>query len=519
MRLDGYVAFHSYTFIFRFKTKLVHEQVDMYHCKIPEQIETYDQRRYARLIFESKENKIVSLYNKSLAKNMKCILTDISAGGIGFIVANPEEMPKEGDLILARISLLEKNIESFAKVMQIRDNNVGCAFMEKSPHFQTDINNTILQEVEWRSEMMLKNLLKREELLKKVREEVGKGENESDQNILATKLGALDPVLDYMVVRFEAITGLLLEKKGVNYKENTVGSFESALHFKLKINTIAFKCLFFAHRSVLYKLAKTFVQNQKSGYVVNANDILAALGRKLVRASSVRSQGEILAEISEPTIVEANKLTLSALLKRPSIQVGFNSGGGEFNLFLMSENLARSIRACSRIRKFVTLEKMELIEPISYSTIDVFSNYLKLDIREKSVITRDRLLPRFEISILLDIFFDDLEGKVVLNMSKKLALKIHEILLGEVVEDFNHSVKDAVAELTNMITGNAKNEFEKNGIYYKLSTPVVINCKDSAVMYARNMTFLSSVYWTSEGFFELSFSFFKKGTEPVVQPA
>jgi CheY-specific phosphatase CheX len=119
-------------------------------------------------------------------------------------------------------------------------------------------------------------------------------------------------------------------------------------------------------------------------------------------------------------------------------------------------------------------------------------------------------LPRFEISVLLDIFFKEFDGKVILNLSKKLALKIYEILLEEPVDEFNSEVKDAVAEITNMITGNAKSEFEKQGIYYKLATPIVLESREGVAIYAVNMKFLSSVYWTSEGFFDLNFSFFKK---------
>ncbi|MCP4149336.1 MAG: hypothetical protein GY757_16435 [bacterium] len=504
--------FHSYTYMLRFKARLSSgDQPGTYVVSMPAKIETYDQRKYARLVFESKENKIITVYNKDLKHSIKAILSDISAGGMKFFVIDPNLIPKPGELVVADIQLMGKQIKSFARVVQVHDENVGCSFLDKSNQFQLDLNKIINKEIQWRSEIMLKNLNKREELMGQVRNTrlLSDTKDKENKEILAAKLEALEPVSDFFISRIESITGLLMEKRSISFKEHTFCNFTVSLYFKLDYNEVIFKCFFYTRSSSLYKLAQKFMKEQDGGTVVNAENILDTLGKKMLAKSLRQGPDESPYKTSPASVVQSNKRLLFSLEKHPSINMTFDSPIGEFHLVLMADNLEAIIEKFASTKIFVTMDKMDLIEPISYATLDVFSNYLNLDIKEKSIVSRERLLPRFEISILLDICFKESEGKVVLNMSKKLALKIYEILVKEKADDFNDDVKDAVSELTNMITGNAKNEYEKNGIYYKLSTPIVIDCKDQAIIYSKNITFLSSVYWTSEGFFELSFSVFK----------
>ncbi|MCP4152436.1 MAG: PilZ domain-containing protein, partial [bacterium] len=134
---DGFLMFHSYTYMLRFKARLSSgDQPGTYSVSMPAKIETYDQRKYARLVFESKENKIITVYNKDLKHSIKAILSDISAGGMKFYVIDPNLIPKPGELVVADIQLMGKQIKSFARVVQVHDENVGCSFLDKSNQFQ-----------------------------------------------------------------------------------------------------------------------------------------------------------------------------------------------------------------------------------------------------------------------------------------------------------------------------------------------------------------------------------------------
>ncbi len=510
--IDGSIVFFSYTFIFRFRTRL-HANADtgIYSCSIPSMIETFDRRKYARLKFESRENKIVTIHNKSLNQSITGILADLSAGGLGFIVTDLDLVPKKGDLIMTALKLRDLEFQVMAEVAQVRNDFVGAVFLEKSTKFQLELNNLIKLEIDWRSEHMLKNLKQREEMLKVFHQSQEKSALE--QKKLADKLNFLDPFLDHFCDSFKAVTDLDLTYESAQYRESTSPAELKFLYLHFYFNTdLLFIGYFSAPQDVLYKLALPLFGDQLSGKGFNESILLEVLGKQIVARSNGPENNNRIFTYADASVHNTNKRLLSDLLQQHSIRIDFQSPIGTFSLMLMAENLEESLNLCTKAkaREFITMEKMDLIEPISYSTLKVFSEFLKLDIREKSVTTREQLMPRFEISILLDIFFEDVDGKVILNLSKRLALKIYELLLNEKIDEFNADVKDAVAELTNMITGNAKSQFEDQGIYYKIGTPVVLESREGVIIYAKNMNFLSSVYWTSEGFFELSFSFFKK---------
>ncbi|HNX98299.1 MAG TPA: chemotaxis protein CheX, partial [Candidatus Aminicenantes bacterium] len=92
-----------------------------------------------------------------------------------------------------------------------------------------------------------------------------------------------------------------------------------------------------------------------------------------------------------------------------------------------------------------------------------------------------------------------------------LACALCQRLGGEEETEFTPAVQDALGEVVNMICGNAKAEFAKRGIYYKLSTPFIIVGRDQMIATLGEKPFLTSFYWTNEGLFELSFSLYRTG--------
>jgi hypothetical protein len=120
---------------------------------------------------------------------------------------------------------------------------------------------------------------------------------------------------------------------------------------------------------------------------INPSIVLNQLGIKLKDYSSKSGEYKQIFNFNSIESLKSNKRTLSELLRHPCIRVQFDSSIGKFSLLLKTENLEEALDLCykAREREFITMERLDLIEPISYSTIKVFSEFLKLDIREKSV--------------------------------------------------------------------------------------------------------------------------------------
>lgn len=72
----------------------------------------------------------------------------------------------------------------------------------------------------------------------------------------------------------------------------------------------------------------------------------------------------------------------------------------------------------------------------------------------------------------------DRKGSICISFREKGALFVFKTLVGDECEKVGPDVVDAIGELTNIISGQARKEFEKEGINLKAAIPMVIVGKD-----------------------------------------
>ncbi len=102
----------------------------------------------------------------------------------------------------------------------------------------------------------------------------------------------------------------------------------------------------------------------------------------------------------------------------------------------------------------------------------------------------------------------DKEGSLAVSFSTSCALKIVENILGEKHEELNDEVADAVGELTNMISGDARSQLQQMGYAFKAAVPSVIRGKGHTVKHISKGPTLVIPFTTDSGdfFVEASFS-------------
>ncbi len=72
-------------------------------------------------------------------------------------------------------------------------------------------------------------------------------------------------------------------------------------------------------------------------------------------------------------------------------------------------------------------------------------------------------------------------GVVVFTLSEAAALKIVSSMLSESFVELNAEVSDAVGELTNMISGDARRELASKGFKFEAGLPSIIKGKDHII--------------------------------------
>ncbi|GMT42365.1 MAG: chemotaxis protein CheX [bacterium] len=66
------------------------------------------------------------------------------------------------------------------------------------------------------------------------------------------------------------------------------------------------------------------------------------------------------------------------------------------------------------------------------------------------------------------------KGIVILSMSEEAALKVVSSMLGEDHKELNSDVSDAIGEITNMISGDARRELAAKGYNFEAGLPSII---------------------------------------------
>lgn len=211
--------------------------------------------------------------------------------------------------------------------------------------------------------------------------------------------------------------------------------------------------------------------------------------------------------ISTPTIISGKEHMVSIFSQYTVLRISFDSDLGPFDINLYVDGFAgaQDQENTKNLGRFKF--KPEVVEPLMKSAENIFENFLGFDLRKKGVAMKEVLKPKFELSGILNMFTIDIRGKVLLNLSDKLALAVHKQLLGEEKTHVDESVQDTICELVNIITGNAKAGYSKQGLVYKLSVPYAIHGRNQIISSSGGDPFISSTYWTNMGFFEICTSF------------
>ncbi len=91
------------------------------------------------------------------------------------------------------------------------------------------------------------------------------------------------------------------------------------------------------------------------------------------------------------------------------------------------------------------------------------------------------------------------KGVIALSLSTSIVLKIVNNMLFENYTAINDDIADAVGELTNMISGQARSSLSEKGMLFQASTPSVIIGKGKPIDHIPKAPILSIPFTSDEG--------------------
>lgn len=97
----------------------------------------------------------------------------------------------------------------------------------------------------------------------------------------------------------------------------------------------------------------------------------------------------------------------------------------------------------------------------------------------------------------------DKNGTIAVTFDENSILKIVSNMFGEEMAELNHEISDAVGELVNMISGQARRELEEGGKVFDAAIPSVISGKGHSVTHYTDGPKIAIPFTTDNGRFTI----------------
>lgn len=151
--------------------------------------------------------------------------------------------------------------------------------------------------------------------------------------------------------------------------------------------------------------------------------------------------------------------------------------------------------------------KAEFLNPFLQATVNVLSTMAMLSPKPGKPQIKESDVAVGDITGIIGLTGHS-EGSLAVSFSEACALKIVENMIGEKYTEMNEEVADAVGELTNMISGDARSQLQKLGFDFTSAIPTVVRGKDHTVRHvAQGGTTLMIPFSTDYGNFYIEATF------------
>lgn len=116
---------------------------------------------------------------------------------------------------------------------------------------------------------------------------------------------------------------------------------------------------------------------------------------------------------------------------------------------------------------------VKYMNPFIIATQVVFKTMLGIEVKMGKPVLKQTRQTNGDVTGIMGLAGDQ-RGTLCISFRKEGALHVYNTLMGDGCEEINADVIDAIGELTNIISGQARKEFEKSNINLKAAIPMVV---------------------------------------------
>jgi len=133
---------------------------------------------------------------------------------------------------------------------------------------------------------------------------------------------------------------------------------------------------------------------------------------------------------------------------------------------------------------------VKYINPFIAAAKNVFKTMLDMDLMMGKPYLKDVRTTSGDVTGIMGLV-GDRKGTLCISFREKGALFVFKTLIGDECDSVTPDVVDAVGELTNIISGSARGEFEKAGINLKAAIPMVVVGKNVEMNFITRIPIIS----------------------------
>lgn len=144
--------------------------------------------------------------------------------------------------------------------------------------------------------------------------------------------------------------------------------------------------------------------------------------------------------------------------------------------------------------------KVEYINPFLRATQNVLKTMAFTDTVAGKPYVKKNHIAGGDISGIIGVT-GDTQGSLSISFSAPAILSIVSKMFGEPATEINPEIEDAVGEITNMISGDARRELDEKGLSLKSATPSVVSGKDHSIKHMASGPTIAIPFSTQAGHF------------------
>ena len=161
--------------------------------------------------------------------------------------------------------------------------------------------------------------------------------------------------------------------------------------------------------------------------------------------------------------------------------------------------------------------KVEIVNSFLEATVSVIKTMSSVDLAPGKPFIKKGSISTGDISGIVGMAGES-EGSLSLSFSKECILHIVSSMFGEPFSDITEEVKDAVGELTNMISGDSRRRLQEIGHTFHGAIPSVVSGPGHEVRHVTKGPILSIPFSTQAGSFSVEVCFTPMSGAPSLQP-